>query len=234
MKTIGADMTKPARSETQPRAAGKANADSLRGLAYERIKHRIITCAYQPGEYLNEQKVCQDLNLGRTPVHQALNQLMLQGLVEVIPRKGVIIKPISLDEILHVAEVRLVCETECTGLAAERAKDKDLEKLGRILKEAGKALRSRDVEQLMLLDRDFHCVLAGAARNPVLAGMLKTLHERSLRIWFISLNDAEHLDRVHGEHETILAALVRRDVGAAKAAMRKHILSYRQNISRNI
>jgi GntR family transcriptional regulator, rspAB operon transcriptional repressor len=227
-------MTKPMSVDTLPRTAGKGNGDSLQSLAYERIKHRIITCAYQPGDYLNEQKVCQDLKLGRTPVHQALNQLMLQGLVDVIPRKGVIVKPISLNEILDVAEVRLICETECAGFAAARAKDKDIKRLGRILKQAGKALRSRNVEQLMLLDRDFHGVLAGAAGNPALAGILKTLHERSLRIWFISLNDPEHLDRVHREHESIVAALIRRDVSAAKSAMRKHILSYRQNISRSI
>ena len=83
---------------------------SLRDAAYEAIKHRIITCAFRPGEYINEAYVSAVLGIGRTPVHQAIDRLMLEGMLDVIPRKGVIVKPVSLDEIMQIVEVRLLNE----------------------------------------------------------------------------------------------------------------------------
>src|SRR5262245_58550011 len=94
---------------------------SLRDLAYDAIKHHIITCAFKPGEYLNEAAVCTLLHLGRTPVHQAVDRLRLEGMVEVLPRKGMIVKPVSLHDVLEIIEVRLVNESYCVRLAAERA-----------------------------------------------------------------------------------------------------------------
>src|SRR5712672_2921568 len=79
-------------------------AGSLRDAAYDAIKHRIITCAFKPGEYINELQLSSILKIGRTPVHQALDRLMIEGMVEVIPRKGVIVKPVSLNEVLKIIE----------------------------------------------------------------------------------------------------------------------------------
>lgn len=227
------------RTSRSPRRAKVARASaarprSLRDQAYEAIKHRIITCAYKPGAYLNENQLFDELGFGRTPIHQAVTQLQLEGLLTVIPRKGLIVAPVSLDEILNVAEVRLVNEMECVRLAAERITAGEFEELEAILKKSDQARRAHDIEKLMLLDRDFHSTLARAARNPVLADLLRVLHERSLRVWFISLNNPEHLRGVHDEHEAIVAALKSRDPTAAIAAMRAHILSYRTNIMRNI
>ncbi len=207
---------------------------SLRDQAYEAIKHRIITCAYKPGAYLNENQLFDELGFGRTPIHQAVTQLQLQGLLTVIPRKGIIVTPVSLDEILHVAEARLVNEMECVRLASERITASELDELDSILERSNQARREHDIEKLMLLDRDFHIALARAARNPVLADILRVLHERSLRVWFISLNNPEHLQGVQAEHEAIVAALRSRDPTAALAAMRSHIVSYRSNITRSV
>src|SRR4051812_23626162 len=63
------------------------SSQSLRDVAYEAIKHRIITCVFKPGEYINEAYVSGAIGIGRTPVHQAIDRLMQDGLLEVIPRK---------------------------------------------------------------------------------------------------------------------------------------------------
>jgi DNA-binding GntR family transcriptional regulator len=229
---------KPRRLTSRSTGHGKGNGKvrhlSLRDQAYEAIKHRIITCAYKPGEYINEYQISDELGFGRTPVHQAVTLLQTQGLLAVIPRKGTIVKPVSLDEILQVAEVRIVNEMECVRLAAQRITPEEIVGLERILEQSDKARLARNIEKLMLLDRDFHDALARAARNPVLADILRTLHERSLRVWFISLNDPAHLQRVHSEHELIVTSLKRRDAEAAVSAMNAHIISYRANISRAV
>lgn len=205
---------------------------SLRDLAYEAIKFRIITCAFKPGEYLNESRVSAILGLGRTPVHQAIDRLMLEGMVEVIPRKGVIVKPVSLDEVMQIIEARLIVEPQGVRLAAERADETDIGALGDILGRALQWTAVRNVEQMMLLDREFHLVLARAARNDVFGEILRKLHERSLRFWFISLADAGHHGAVQEEHQAILGAIRDRSPDAAEAAMRHHIESFRKNVAR--
>jgi DNA-binding GntR family transcriptional regulator len=207
---------------------------SLREAAYEAIKHRIITCAFKPGDYINEAYVSGAIGIGRTPVHQAIDRLMQEGLLEVIPRKGIIVKPVSLDEILQITEVRRVNEPYCVRLAAERADDRDLSTLEDILHRADAWTAVRNIEQMMMLDREFHIALARAARNAVLAAVLQNLHERSLRFWFISLTAHEHHTAVQREHRAIVEAIQQRDCGAAEQRMIEHIDSFRQNITRQM
>jgi DNA-binding GntR family transcriptional regulator len=207
---------------------------SLREAAYEAIKHRIITCAFKPGDYINEAYVSGAIGIGRTPVHQAIDRLMQEGLLEVIPRKGIIVKPVSLDEILQITEVRRVNEPYCVRLAAERADDRDLSTLEDILHRADAWTAVRNIEQMMMLDREFHIALARAARNAVLAVVLQNLHERSLRFWFISLTAHEHHTAVQREHRAIVEAIQQRDCSAAERRMIEHIDSFRQNITRQM
>jgi DNA-binding GntR family transcriptional regulator len=206
----------------------------LREAACEEIKRRIIRLDYRPGTYINAAQVSADLGIGVTPVNQALNRLMHEGMVEIIPRKGAIVRPVSLDEILQLIEVRLVNESYCARLAAERATEAEIAEIEAVLDRAERLVGARDVEGLMLLDREFHLRLGRAARNPVLAELLLGLHERSLRFWFISLSDEEHLAAVHREHRAIAEALRARQPGAIEAAVRSHIESFRATISRSI
>jgi GntR family transcriptional regulator, rspAB operon transcriptional repressor len=204
---------------------------SLRDAAYEAIKHRIITCAFKPGEYINELQLSSILKIGRTPVHQALDRLDIEGMVQVIPRKGVIVRPVSLNEVMQIIEVRLINEPEAARLAAEHANDADLAALDDVLKRAKHWGSLRNVENIMLLDREFHLLIARAAKNDVLTELLRSLHERSLRFWFISLNAPNQFKRVLDEHGAILAAIRQRDASKADAAMRGHIHSFRTNVS---
>jgi DNA-binding GntR family transcriptional regulator len=207
-------------------------SQSLRNAAYEAIKHRIITCVFKPGDYLNEAYVSASIGIGRTPVHQAIDRLTQDGLLEVIPRKGIIVKPISLEEVVHITEVRRVNESYCVGLAAEHADNIELSVLGDILHRADAWTDVRNIEQMMLLDREFHMALAKAAKNPVLANILQNLHERSLRFWFISLTAHDHHREVQQEHRAIFDAIKRRDADAAVQAMLVHIDSFRRNVTR--
>ena len=119
---------------------------SLRDQAYIEIKRRINRLEYRPGVYLNEAQITRQLKIGRTPVHQALDRLMLEGLVQVIPRKGVVVQSISLDEVLSILEVRLVNEIYCVELAAERATGPEIAKMQDLLRSAASLTRSRDRE----------------------------------------------------------------------------------------
>src|ERR1051325_4203710 len=208
------------RATDRTRAAQAGATASLRDKAYDAIKHRIITCAFRPGEYINELQLSAFLKIGRTPVHQALDRLMVEGMVEVIPRKGVIVKPVSLNEVLQIIEVRLINEPFGARLAAEQANDADLVELADVLKRAKHWASLRNVENMMLLDREFHLLIARAAKNEVLIELLRNLHERSLRFWFISLNAPAQHESVQIELSSILDAIRQRKPDGAEAAMR--------------
>lgn len=96
--------------EAQRLVTSAAPPLSLRDRAYLEIKRRINRLEYRPGADLNEAQISRQLKVGRTPAHQAHDRLMLEGLIQVIPRKGVVVQSISLDEVLHILELRLVNE----------------------------------------------------------------------------------------------------------------------------
>jgi GntR family transcriptional regulator, rspAB operon transcriptional repressor len=224
--------TKAGRGPASGKAAVQPEAgSSLRDAAYDAIKHRIITCAFRPGEYINELQLSTLLKIGRTPVHQALDRLMVEGMVEVIPRKGVIVKPVSLNEVLQIIEVRLINEPFGARVAAEQANDADLNELADVIARARHWASVRNVENLMLLDREFHFLIARATKNDVLSELLRNLHERSLRFWFLSLNAPKQYETVQDEHAVILGAIRKRDPDKAEAAMRRHIESFRTSIT---
>ena len=226
--------TRPAPRRGARRLVPREGVWLLREAACEEIKRRIIRLDYRPGTYINAAQVSADLGIGVTPVNQALNRLMHEGMVEIIPRKGAIVRPVSLDEILQLIDVRLVNEAYCARLAAERASEAEIAAIAAVVDRAERLVGRRDVEGLMLLDREFHLRLSRAARHPVLAELLLGLHERSLRFWFISLSDEEHLAAVHREHRAIADALRARDPDAIEAAVRSHIESFRATISRSV
>jgi DNA-binding GntR family transcriptional regulator len=213
---------------------GSRPVKSLFDQAYNEIKLRIITCGYRPGEVLSESAISAELKIGRTPVHQAIHRLMMDGLITIMPRKGVMVVPAGVDEVMEIIDVRLVTECYCARLAADRANDSELQHLQRIVDASEKATNQRDVEKMMLFDREFHDTLARAARNTVLADVLRSLHERSLRFWFISLRDPDHHRNVLAQHRAIVAALQSRQPDAAENAMREHILAFQRNVTRQV
>jgi DNA-binding GntR family transcriptional regulator len=220
-----------ARSPKAKRSApDQPGTSSLLDTAYEKIKQHITACDFRPGDYLNEAELSVRLGIGRTPVHQAIDRLMMEGLVQVMPRKGIIVTPVSLEDVLQTIEVRLLNECHCVRLAAERAGEDEIRTLDDILARAEEELPRGNSERLMRLDREYHGAIAQASRNTVLADILGRLHDKSLRFWILSLNTPGHHSRVHAQHRAILDAIRAHDPNAADQAMRGHIEDFKRNL----
>ncbi len=217
---------------TAEKSAPSSTGMSLKERAYQLIKHRIITCAFKPGESLNEAVVADMLKLGRTPVNQAFDRLRLEALVDVIPRKGIVVRNIDFDEVLQISEARLLNETYAVRLAAERASTAEIAAMREVLAEAARL--NEEVERFIMLDREFHMMIANAARNEVLSDILLNLNERSLRLWSITLAKEEHKTSVNIEHHDIFLAICHRDSRGAEQTMRHHIASFRQTIVKRL
>lgn len=207
---------------------------SLRDSAYAAIKHKIITCELKPGEAVSEAALSASLGIGRTPVHQAIDRLMMDGLMDVLPRKGVVVQPVSLDEIFQIVEVRRLNEVFCVRRAAEEAQQSEVAALEKNVEKMRLAANGRRVEAMMALDREFHALLSAAARNRILIELLSNLHDRSARFWFISLRAREHHERVCEQHAAILEGIRAQDPDLAERAMRAHIDAFLANVTRQL
>ncbi len=200
---------------------------SLNELAYRRFKQALVTLSYKPGEYLNTAQVMSELEMGRTPINQAIHRLANEGLLQVIPRKGVMVSPLSMDDALELIEVRLANEMLCMRLASKRITAVQVAALTALNQQIEAASQRRDRVQMMTLDHQFHQQLAQIAGNNMLADILSVLHARAQRFWASTLSREGHMREVIEEHRAIIAALAAQDDDAAANAAEAHILSFR-------
>src|SRR5262245_57099841 len=206
-------------------------SERLSERAYEAIKERILSLELRPGQFVNEQGLCAMLGLGRMPVHQAVHRLMTDGLLEIMPRKGIIIGMDSINEVLTGLEARSVLEPHITALAADRATPEQIEAMERVLAQSRRIVDQRFRRELMELDRRFHQAVAEASGNHVLVDVQRPLHERSARIWsLIVMRRPDGLRLTQEEHEAVLEAIKRRNREAARQAMQNHLASLRRRV----
>jgi len=212
-------------------AATLSNAKlSLTERAYAEIRRRVITLAFRPGEFLNESMICASLGIGRTPVHEALHRLQLEGLVQIVPRKGVMIRNDSLNDVVALIETRMVVEPAGMALAAERAQLSHLRSLEALLRLARQAIKQGNRAAYMVLDAEFHNEIVRATGNSVLADVIRMLHQRASRIWHLQVWNEADLRQTQVEHEAIFEALKSGNGDSTAAAARAHLTSLRGRI----
>ena len=218
-------------SESVTESMNPANQEknlSLNEQAYQAFRYRLITLRYKPGEYLNTALVMDDLKMGRTPINQAIHRLSTEGLLQIIPRKGVMVSPLSIDDAMELIEVRLVNETLCAELASQKVSDINLSQLRALNQKIAQAGQSRDREEMMLLDREFHQILADISGNRRLSDILSVIHAQTQRFWATTLSNLPHIEEVIREHDEIIDALASGDIQRASSAAREHILSFKR------
>jgi len=226
-RTSSPPARKPARQPGKP----STKSASLTEQAYEAIKEKVITLYFLPGQYLNEGAICELLNLGRTPVHQALQRLQQEGLIDVVPRKGVIIQPDSISQIIEFLDARLTVETEIARQAALHATAQDVNDLQSIL-DSPSDVQNGGGEISAFVERDhaFHAKISEASRSRVLGDFARSLHERCTRSWYLHLWQTLDTGASDKQHRDVLKAIRNRNGDAAAKAMRDHLTNLRERV----
>lgn len=201
---------------------------SLSESAYRALRERVLNLTLPAGELLNERWICELLGVGRTPVHQALQRLHQEGLIEIVPRKGILVKPDSVSKIIDLLDARSIIEPVLAGRAARLANPDDIEELKKISApvECGNVQsngESKSIDQFIERDRAFHAKLAAISGSTVLMEMQKSLHERAMRFWYSDLWRTLDEHKAAAEHKAVIDAIERGDASAAEAAMSQHI-----------
>ena len=203
----------------------KVPRTSLSDSAYDALRERVLNLTLPAGELLNERWICELLGFGRTPVHQALQRLHQEGLIEIVPRKGVLVKPDSVSRIIDLLDARSIIEPVLAGRAARQAGPDDIKALKQITSPRGGQANgeANTVDRFIERDRAFHAKLAEIGGSPVLIEMQKSLHERAMRFWYSDLWRTLDEAKAAAEHATVFAAIERGDAQAAETAMAEHI-----------
>lgn len=156
--------------------------ETLTERAYRQLEELIVTLQLQPGHLVFENTLADNLSIGRTPVREALQRLASEGLVEIVPRRGVRICDVDPGRQLLVLEVRRELERLLTRLAIERATPQQRARFGEIAAAMGQAASAID---FMRLDREFNDLLTAAAHNDFAVRSMRLLQAHSRRFWFV-------------------------------------------------
>ena len=203
---------------------------SLAEKAYHAIRELIVSLELAPGSVIDERELIERLEIGRTPVREALRRLSQERLVEVYPRRGMFVTAVDVRELARLSEVRAVLEPEAARLAAGRATDDDRAQIASLLEEL--AAGGSDDRELMALDERIHRTIYRAAQNDLLEATLEQYYVLALRIWMMALDRQHELEDAVQEHRTLLEAIRDGDADRAATTMSSHVQNFEQAMRR--
>ncbi|MFL6450373.1 MAG: GntR family transcriptional regulator [Bryobacteraceae bacterium] len=214
---------------------------SVRERAYLLIQQKIARGDLTPGSAVSEIPLAQELGSSRTPIREALGQLVAEGLLEQTPNRGAVVVQLGRQDIIDLYELREALEVYAVGKVAARANTpQDLQRLQGfadqilgIRDELGQSgrdkLEGRQMNRFISCDLGFHTLLLRIASN---ARILKVVNETRLLIRIFSIHreghDVNALTKIHGQHRGILDAVRAKDSTQAAALMSNHIRESQQ------
>ncbi|WP_332685016.1 GntR family transcriptional regulator [Bosea sp. (in: a-proteobacteria)] len=204
-------------------AAERSGSASLADLAYRRLEEAIVTLSLRPGAILTEAQLIDLVGVGRTPVREALIRLAQQGLVGILPRKGVAVTDINAIDVMAALDAREVLERLIATEAARRAGPEEriaiLDK-ARAMRQAAVA---GDVNAYMRLDKELDAIVAMAARSPYATRAAEPLQALIRRAWYF-FERQDDLVPAAGHHvafaQAVASGLPEAAVQASDALMR--------------
>jgi len=223
-----ASAVKRSRSSTQ-RAA--LSAETLTERAYRGLEEQIVTLRLKPSQVLSEQMLSATFNIGRTPIREALQRLAREGLVAILPRKGILVSDINPRNQLLVLEVRRELERLLSRAGAERATQEQREQLQDIARGMDRASKANDDIAFMRLDRELNRLMIEAAHNDYAARSMKLLQGLSRRFWYMHYREAADLPLCARLHANQARAIAQGNGDAAARASDK-LMDYVENFTR--
>jgi len=205
--------------------------ETLTEQAYRLIEEQIVTLRLKPGEVLSEQTLSATFKIGRTPIREALQRLAREGLITILPRKGILVSDINPRNQLLVLEVRREIERLLSRAGAERATNEQRRQLQVIAQGMERAAKTNDDIAFMRLDRELNRLMIEAAHNDYAARSMKLLQGLSRRFWYMHYREAADLPLCARLHANQARAIAKGDAEAAARASDK-LMNYVESFTR--
>ena len=217
-----------------PPLRGRTNArqaESLTEQAYRVIEEEIVTLRLKPGDVLSEQLLSATTSIGRTPIREALQRLAREGLITILPRKGILVSDINPRNQLLLLEVRRELERLLSRTGAERATAMQRAGFQGIARGMDQAAKHNDDLSFMRLDRELNALVIEAAHNDYAARSMRLLQGLSRRFWYMHYREAADLPLCARLHANQARAIAKGDADAAGRASDK-LMHYVESFTR--
>ena len=214
-------------------AEDPAPKPSLVGGAYDALKEAIRNNVFAPGYQGSEQEIASQLGMSRTPVHEAIIRLQEEGLVRVLPRRGVVVCAISPDDMREIYEVVIALETASAELLAEKPADERspiADELQAVNAAMQAALAADNLPEWAKADARFHQLLVERTGNGRLARMFHTVMDQSHRARMLTLRLRPKPTASVREHRAIFDAIRKGDPQAARERAKRHRAAARDQL----
>ncbi|WP_326689167.1 GntR family transcriptional regulator [Streptomyces sp. NBC_01795] len=190
---------------------------------YHYVKQAVLERHYEGGMLLTEGELAEAVGVSRTPVREALLRLEVEGLIQLYPKKGALVLPVSAQEIEDVVETRLLVEQHAVHRAVP-VSDALVRRLEELLEEQRAHAAAGDLAAVSVADRCFHATIVKATGNQILTRLYDQLRDRQLRMGVAVMHaHPERIAKNLTEHSDILRALREGDTEAAALAVHQHV-----------
>jgi len=188
---------------------------SLKELVYAYLYEKINQGTIKPNEKINESLICEDLQVSRTPVREALIQLEDEGYIKRMPRRGFIVREVTLEKIREIYEIIGCLDGLAASLAIDRMTGKDIILLETLVEKMNEAIKNKKLHEYFKLQRNFHNVYISASGSEELYNTLLSLKKRFVKkAYFTRENDQElytALKRFNDGHKQIVNLIKKSD-----------------------
>ena len=196
---------------------------SLKQQAYDEIKRKIVTCEYAPNTLLNEELLREELHVSRTPIRDALSRLEQKGLITILPKKGIMVSSLSINDINMVFEVRMMYEPYALLHYGSRIPYSVLTHSYELLSDLDAMSEDWAFFQA---DDAFHAAVVQAIGNRFLLQTYEWIQDQNLRFRVMTgQTSAPRLEDTSKEHTRILEACLKKDWSEAASAMKDHLIN---------
>ena len=210
---------------------------SLKDRTYQALKETIAQINIYEGDgepRLDERQLSEDLGVSRTPVREAIARLEQEGLVRVVPRRGVFVARKSKQEILEMIIVWAALESMAARLITERAADKEIANLRDLFATTENDQIRANIDEYSSMNIRFHQGIIGLSKSQLLISMTDNLfiHMRSIRVR--TIGEGDRAQRSIIDHMNIIEALEKRDPDLAEQLSREHTLGLAAHVEKNV
>lgn len=195
----------------------------IRDIVYELLRKAILAGKITPGERIVENDYAEMFHTSRTPIREALRKLEMEGFVEYLPRKGVIVKGFSLSDIIEIYEIRKSLECLALRHVVAKISGQEIDQIKAIVQEMEKADQEDNIEHLVTICQQFHDTILHTSSMPRLTSMINTLQDYLERFKRVTLEKPKRRGKAIKEHQEIFRAIAQRDVNKAEKLIGQHI-----------
>ena len=201
----------------------------IREIAYEVLKHAIITGEIPAGERIVETDYAERLHISRTPLREALRKLERDGLVEYVLRRGVVVRAFTIADVEEIYTIRNALEMLTLPAIIRNATEEDVAGLKERLREMDEVMAHGDIDTLSPMARAFHSQLTALCRQNRILRVIEGQDEFITRFSAMAIRQENRRTQAHEDHYKLVEYVEKRDLEHLDKLMRKHIERSKEN-----